>query len=914
MTSERKESTSTHATPVNDDRIGEVYDGERGSARVQRVARARIHWLCRQALGRRILDIGCSHGVASILLAREGKEVVGLDREQGALDVAAERLAREVPEVQDRVTLVKAEARELPFEDQSFDSVLLGEVLEHQVDPEPVLTEAARVVRRGGRVVITTPYGVLEYHDHKEPLYLRDLFKLIGPVLDVEELELIDRYTGVVAVRPRGDGNEPRQGLIDRALELAERYRKNAGKSVSDFETVIRGLELAEQRLRSQDLRVLRLSENGAASLDEEPPEAVRMLSHLLDEEAERSLDLEARRSELADSLDSTLARLAELEAERLALAEPGIRTGDGATAAGSAAVEMRWLEQHDLPAGPIVRPELTVASIVDPFSELALRYEFNLLQFGRDDWLETLERETPDLLLVESAWRGNRGRWNYTMTREDSPAEALVDLVNWCKENGIPTVFWNKEDPANFAVFRNTALIFDHVFTVDSNCVPRYEELGHTSVSIWPFAAQPRIHNPVRAPGQHPERNVAFAGSYYGDKHPHRLEQMRVVLEPAAEFDLEIYSRFEDNPKHRFPEKLAEHVVGSLPYEQMISAYKSYQVALNVNSIVDSPTMCARRIFELLASGVSVVSGNAPAISSLLGQDLVWESDNPEETRRALEILLSSPELRERRTHRAMREVFKHHTYTRRIDAMLKRIGLPHLAPAKPPPVSIVCSTNRPGEIDTVIANAARQSYPELELVVVLHGLDLDADEVKRRAKEGGMTSVTVLKADRQLTLGECLNLGVEAAGGEYVSKFDDDNFYGTDYLADLIQAFGYTDARVVGKWACYTYLSHHDVLMLRFPRHEHRYANLLQGGTLTFDRELAKEIPFDPLPRGVDTAFLRNCRDRGVRAYSADRFNFVSVRQREPDGHTWNISDEELLRKGVVKTFGPNFDHVMA
>src|SRR6187397_721485 len=101
-----------------------------------------------------------------------------------------------------------------------------------------------------------------------------------------------------------------------------------------------------------------------------------------------------------------------------------------------------------DLPAVEATRPDLTVAVILDPFSELAVRYEWNQVTCGPDDWHEELTRTRPDLLFVESAWQG---RWRLHMTRDDRPSPELRALVAWCRDEGIPTVFWNKEDPPNY-------------------------------------------------------------------------------------------------------------------------------------------------------------------------------------------------------------------------------------------------------------------------------------------------------------------------------------------------------------------------------------------------------------------------------------------------------------------------------
>ena len=52
--------------------------------------------------------------------------------------------------------LIVADAHHLPFQQHSFDTVILGDVLEHVLKPHQVLAEARRVVRR--RVIITVPY------------------------------------------------------------------------------------------------------------------------------------------------------------------------------------------------------------------------------------------------------------------------------------------------------------------------------------------------------------------------------------------------------------------------------------------------------------------------------------------------------------------------------------------------------------------------------------------------------------------------------------------------------------------------------------------------------------------------------------------------------------------------------------
>src|SRR5690606_25993832 len=93
------------AQPVNsEDRISEVYYGADSSERQTKRARDRIHWMCSSTRGKRVLDVGCSQGIAAILLGRDVYEVVGIDNNPAAIEFAEAELAKEVINVRRRVT------------------------------------------------------------------------------------------------------------------------------------------------------------------------------------------------------------------------------------------------------------------------------------------------------------------------------------------------------------------------------------------------------------------------------------------------------------------------------------------------------------------------------------------------------------------------------------------------------------------------------------------------------------------------------------------------------------------------------------------------------------------------------------------------------------------------------------------
>ena len=161
-----------------------------------------------------------------------------------------------------------------------------------------------------------------------------------------------------------------------------------------------------------------------------------------------------------------------------------------------------------------------------------------------------------------------------------------------WCKTQNIPTAFWSKEDPGYYDDLLDAARLFDYVFTTDADCVERYKkDLGHNNIFCLPFAVQPRIHNPIGS--WEKIRDIAFAGSWYEGEEEykkHRKEQMANILAPALLYDVDIYDRYYtlNSDRYRFPEQYQPYIVGELPYEEMVYAYRIYEVFLNVNIIIN--------------------------------------------------------------------------------------------------------------------------------------------------------------------------------------------------------------------------------------------------------------------------------------------------------------------------------------
>jgi SAM-dependent methyltransferase len=101
--------------------------------------------------GARVLEVGCGSGAvtrALALLPGTGS-VVGVDPSPGFL-AAARKLSGDIANVE----FVEGEAKALPLEDASFDAVVFHTTLCHVPDPDVALSDAFRVLRRGGRLAV----------------------------------------------------------------------------------------------------------------------------------------------------------------------------------------------------------------------------------------------------------------------------------------------------------------------------------------------------------------------------------------------------------------------------------------------------------------------------------------------------------------------------------------------------------------------------------------------------------------------------------------------------------------------------------------------------------------------------------------------------------------------------------------
>ena len=1212
--------TEKNPEDAHRDRVAQVYFGMLKWGATGEILRQRIDWMADQAQGPRILDVGCSEGVLEILLAREGFNVTGVDINAEALAFARDLLAQEPEEVRARVRFLHGDLAQARLLDDRFDTLVMGELLEHLEDPQTLLNRSLDLIRPDGRVIITTPFGYHPDEDHRQTFCLSDFIALAKPRCALEYLQVEGGYirmvgrvssstesswkqldsdqllsmteTASVSSQQRLYGNisghKRRVSSLeqrvkegdDRAAKLQKDVKEESSKATRLWQEVEhrkakasklqqelkRAIETESKLRRSirwqlgtlfvgaarRPWRVVRLpldltrlavvayrrrysvSSNNVSTRNPshpsppmtknrgnmreaqarpggptEVPTATSLLSagssseqmvdwitdqveghrvavvgcdntallesldqlrfnvsvYQLDSsvsepvlvkrevgvgsqeepgrslvtdfsipEAERTVGLAGKgdsviicgmlrdEAEAAAFLNCVRDRLSQPEA-KVIIVQPrfnafprngkdsnltslltALRTSTvpeylsfvndslrfvGRFGRPSAEVwsqfeseiwtqlmqdvvealqgrqrrEVDSLEQRiqvllkstayqagrvlvasakeprtlwkvpfrlwrlydtsrarkpprpvesspsgatptvSFPALMVPPPQSikgpVVAVILDTFTEYCLRYEADLLLLTPKHWKRQMDRAQPAFLLVESAWSGNNGAWRYLITNyQDREVSPLRELLKYCREQGIRTVFWNKEDPADFDTFIDAAKEFDCIFTTDCECIPKYKKIcGHDRIYVMPFASQPRLHNPSRQ-NSWPRHSVCFAGSWM-EKFPERNKSLQYLLDPALPFGLHIFDRNfnltgPDSSRYQFPQRYQNAIKGSLDYEHMLTAYRCYDVMMNVNSVTVSPTMFSRRVFEILACGTPVISTDSIGLREMLGS-CVRITRCPEDTTSHLHELLNDEEARMREGHLGYRYVHEHHTYRHRMHEMFVKVGAKPKKPTRQPSVSVVIATCRPDNVEFAIANYAKQSYAEKELFLVLNNARFDVEFIKQQSRH--LHNVHIMQIEGRPSLGECLNRGVGAASGDYIAKMDDDDHYGEKYLSDMMLAARFTEAEILGKGTFFVHMKGEHLMALRVVAPEHGYGKFVAGATLTMKRYVLKEIPFPERTIGEDSGLLKNASQAGCRIYSSDVFNFLNVRQADSRRHTWKIENAQYL-----------------
>lgn len=861
------------------DRIWEAYEGSLGED-IMRESRARIHWICKNVQGKTVLDVGCSQGICSILLGREDYKVTGLDVYEPSIAYADQKLALEQEETKKNVIFHRASFLHYD-ESNCFDTIIMAEILEHLINPEVFLRKAASILNAEGRLIITVPFGINDWPDHKQTYYFFELYELLENTgYAVENIEFLSKWIGYIATRKKGSPSLPiNTGLLKQledAFFILERsvrdQLKQSMQEVQDYKKRLKALEeehkksISELKELTDDHRrkiealhneIKQTEIDYEASLEalrREREEIEKQYSVLLhEEERKRTSELAELRKQLEQSKEKYAVLLdqnmfinerekaqsrefavyqatanqqlyqakrqrAGWEREYQALAgsklgriqvaywgrkkakrghKRSLKTWAKKSPALVAIVRFLRGQKQDVKVALAQAQQPKQEKRVDDFSAFGMdfykRVERTVQSLPKssesrsclplpvrvgwitDDILYDAFKDAAsgilispgewqqqiseiDLLFIISGWKGVHGEWKGFAREGSEKRKIIYEIIDSCREKGIPTVFHSVEDPPNYERFIGIGKRCDYVFTVCEEVIPQYRtDCGHDRVALLTYGINPLFHNPVgfRSADKLPE--VLFAGSWM-DKYPERCKDVQILFDGVLSSGkkLKVIDRnlLLKQPEYSFPNKYAAYISPPLNHDALQLVQRLFDWSLNLNSVKDSATMFANRVFEMQASGNLLISNYSVGVNSLA--PLVFTTQHSEEVSAILNAF-TQEEIYERQVM-GIRFAMRGNTCFERMAEVLDRIGISYkLTHHK---VAVV------GEGKNVEDAFVRQTYEHKEL--------LNETDIEQRYDEFDM-----------------------------IAFFSDNAFYGDFYLEDMCNAFKYTNAEYVTKAA---------------------------------------------------------------------------------------------------------------
>ena len=271
-------------------------------------------------------------------------------------------------------------------------------------------------------------------------------------------------------------------------------------------------------------------------------------------------------------------------------------------------------------------RCNFRIGIITDDFMYNYYSDAVTLVYISPSNYERYISEGSLDLLLYVSCWQGlnppsAEGDYEYD---PKYAVNVVPEIFSFAKRNGITTVFQSIEDPPSYKLFLPIAKAADFIFTSAVEMIPSYvEDTGNPYVFYQPYGVNPSIHNPIgflkkRATTESFYKDaVFFAGSWYRN-YPERCKDTALLFDSVLResgkgliiADRALY--FKNRANRTFPAEYNEFIMPPIDHKLLQKAHKLFDFSLNLNSIKDSETMGAMRVYEVQALGCLLISNYA--------------------------------------------------------------------------------------------------------------------------------------------------------------------------------------------------------------------------------------------------------------------------------------------------------------
>lgn len=232
-----------------------------------------------------------------------------------------------------------------------------------------------------------------------------------------------------------------------------------------------------------------------------------------------------------------------------------------------------------------------------------------------------------------------------------------------------------------------------------------------------------------------------------------------------------------------------------------------------------------------------------------------------------------------------------------------------------KPGLVSVLTPCHRAADLPNLRRCISWQTWPDIELIVVANGPL--AEDPRLEALLADLPVRLTLLRGGPGRVGRFLNMAIEAATGDHLLRFDSDDLYFPDYIANTLRAMQASGADIAGKAARFYYSEALDRMFFapmgpRYLALDRGELRSHSGSTISFTRAAARDLRFhEEMLRASDNWFYDTARRQGLRLFTLDPFDHVVTRRAEKSAHTSRLAERvvstaELLPLGGRAVLG--------
>ncbi|WP_128003292.1 hypothetical protein [Piscinibacter defluvii] len=301
---------------------------------------------------------------------------------------------------------------------------------------------------------------------------------------------------------------------------------------------------------------------------------------------------------------------------------------------------------------------------------------------------------------------------------------------------------------------------------------------------------------------------------------------------------------------------------------------------------------------------------------------DLIAESANGLDSLHAYLSQFSEDLVRERHWVKRFRQFVARSAQGRLCDALQDFTAGRRIARAGGtlPSAELICISKRPENLDIIAENYLRQRYPNLGIHLIWNVPAETAQHCVDQTDRMNLPNMRVSVLDEAHNIGSCLNYGRRQSLADFWFKFDDDDYYGANYVGDSVNYYRWVGADAVAKPAGFVHFKRSQEVFVRnlsgvylwhlartFPDRPY-----LCGATLSGRR--ASDLPLfsTNYRNSCDSKWMESLPENNFRIFASDPFNHVIFRG-DASSHTWQASEQMLTNNSRLlasRFVAPTFD----